>query len=51
MHEIDAALARPHEPERLRRWRRMIEGSLYSDHGRARLLNRWRRQMGVVDWR
>jgi hypothetical protein len=51
MHEIDAALARPHEPERLRRWRRMIEGSLYSDHGRARLMNRWRRQMGVVDWR
>lgn len=51
MHEIDAALARPHDPERLRRWRRMIEGSLYSEHGRARLVNRWRRQMGVVDWR
>jgi hypothetical protein len=51
MHEIDAALARPHEPARLRRWRRMIEGSLYSERGRARVLNRWRRQMGVVDWR
>jgi len=50
MHEIDAALARPHEPERLRRWRRMIEGSLYSEQGRARMVNRWRRQMGVVDW-
>jgi hypothetical protein len=51
MHEIDAALARPHEPARLRRWRRMIEGSLYSEQGRARLVNRWQRQMGVVDWR
>jgi len=50
MHRIDAALSRPHEPERLRRWRRMVEGSLYSELGRARLLNRWRRQMGVVDW-
>ena len=50
MHEIDAALGRPHESERLRRWRRMIEGSLYSERGRARTVNRWRRQMGVVDW-
>jgi hypothetical protein len=50
MHEIDRALARSHDPERLRRWRRMIQGSLYSEQGRARLLNRWRRQMGVVDW-
>jgi hypothetical protein len=51
MHEIDAAVGRAHQPERLRRWRRMIEGSLYSPHGRARMLNRWRRQMGVRDWR
>jgi very-short-patch-repair endonuclease len=51
MHEIDAALHRAHEPERLRGWRRMIEGSLYSEAGRSRVLNRWRREMGVVDWR
>jgi hypothetical protein len=50
MSQIDAALGRPHEPERLRRWRRMIEGSQYSERGRARTVNRWRRQMGVVDW-
>jgi hypothetical protein len=51
MHEIDAALGRPHRPERLRRWRRMLTESLYSEPGRARILNRWRRHIGVVDWR
>ncbi|MBO0844536.1 MAG: hypothetical protein J2P22_03870 [Nocardioides sp.] len=50
MHEIDAALGRPHRAERLRRWRRVIDGSLYSGTGRARVMNRWRRHMGVVDW-
>ena len=51
MHEMDVALGRPHQPERLRRWRRIVAGSLYSETGRARMMNRWRRQMGVIDWR
>jgi hypothetical protein len=51
MHEIDIALGRAHEPERLRRWRRIVAGSMYSNTGRARMMNRWRRQMGFVDWR
>jgi hypothetical protein len=50
MHEIDRALARPHRPHRLHRWRRMVDHSAYSQAGRDRLLNRWRRSMGVVDW-
>jgi hypothetical protein len=51
MHEMDVALGRAHQLERLRRWRRMVDGSMYSEAGRARVMNRWRRQMGVVDWR
>lgn len=51
MHEMDAALGRPHQLERLRRWRRMVKGSMYSEAGRSRTMNRWRRQMGVADWR
>jgi hypothetical protein len=50
MHELDRVLGRPHRPERLRRWRRLVELSTYSDSGRERLLNRWRRAMGVTDW-
>jgi hypothetical protein len=50
MHELDRLLDRPHDPGRLRRWRRLVDGSLYSEAGRARVMNRWRRQMGVVDW-
>jgi hypothetical protein len=50
MHEIDRALHRAHRPDRLKRWNRMVEGSTYSPEGRARLLNRWRRAMGIVDW-
>ncbi len=50
MHELDRTLVRRHRPERLRRWRRMVESSTYSESGRARLLNRWRRSMGVTDW-
>ncbi len=50
MHELDRVLGRPHRPERLRRWRRWVELSTYSDSGRERLLNRWRRAMGVSDW-
>jgi len=50
MHELDRALGRRHRPHRLQRWRRMVDHSTYSEAGRARLLNRWRRTMGVTDW-
>jgi hypothetical protein len=50
MHELDRLLARPHQQQRLRRWRRLVDHSMYSVAGRARVMNRWRRQMGVVDW-
>jgi hypothetical protein len=50
MHELDRLLERPHDPDRLRRWRRMVSESLYSEAGRSRLMNRWHREMGVVDW-
>jgi hypothetical protein len=50
MHEIDNALGRPHDLGRLRRWRKLVENSLYSDAGRARIMNRWRRAGGLRDW-
>jgi hypothetical protein len=50
MHEIDNALGRPHDLGRLRRWRRLVENSLYSDAGRSRVMNRWRRLGGIHDW-
>lgn len=50
MHEIDRHLGRPHRLERLRRWRRMVAESLYGEPGRRRVMNRWQRQMGVVEW-
>jgi hypothetical protein len=50
MHELDEAWGRRHRPERVRRWRWMVESSTYSESGRARLLNRWRRAIGVTDW-
>lgn len=50
MHEIDRALGRPHDLRRIRRWRRMVDNSLYSEAGRRRVMNRWQRAMGVVDW-
>ncbi|HEU5038270.1 MAG TPA: hypothetical protein VFT70_14775 [Nocardioides sp.] len=50
MHEIDRALERPHDPRRLRRWRALVDNSLYSSTGRERILNRWRRQHGLHDW-
>lgn len=49
MHELDGVLQRSHRPDRLRRWRRINEESTYSLAGRARLHNRWRRSMGVLD--
>jgi hypothetical protein len=50
MHELDRALGRPHLVKRLRRWNRMVDESMFSTPGRDRVLNRWRRAMGVVDW-
>lgn len=50
MHEMDRDLGRPHKLVRLTRWRRLVENSMYSAVGRERVLNRWRRLMGVRDW-
>jgi hypothetical protein len=50
MHEIDRALGRPHDPRRHDRWRTLVEASMYSETGRARVMNRWHRAMGVLDW-
>jgi hypothetical protein len=50
MHEIDDVLGRPHDLGRLRRWRRLVDNSMYSDVGRDRVMNRWRRLGGIVDW-
>ncbi|MGA8246497.1 MAG: hypothetical protein WB797_06290 [Nocardioides sp.] len=50
MHELDRLLCRPHQQQRLRRWRRLVDHSMYSEPGRARVMNRWRREMGIVDW-
>ena len=50
MHELDRVLARPHRMYRLRRWQRLVENSLYSERGRDRIQNRWRRVNGLIDW-
>jgi len=50
MHEIDRTLGRPHDHRRHERWCRLVENSLYSEVGRERVMNRWHRAMGVVDW-
>ena len=50
MHEIDRALGRPHDHRRHERWCAQVENSLYSHVGRERVMNRWHRAMGVVDW-
>lgn len=50
MHEIDNALGRPHDLGRLRRWKKLVENSLYSEVGRDRIMNRWRRLGGLADW-
>ncbi|MDP2775574.1 MAG: hypothetical protein Q8O61_18625, partial [Nocardioides sp.] len=51
MHEIDRALGRGHRNSRLRRWRALVDNSMYSPACRERLLYRWQRATGVVDWR
>ncbi|NPC96393.1 hypothetical protein [Nocardioides sp. zg-DK7169] len=50
MHELDRALARPHDARRIARWRRLVANSLYDERGRERILNRWQRAMGFDDW-
>lgn len=50
MHELDRILDRGHELSRLRAWQRLVDNSLYSPAGRERVMNRWRRARGLVDW-
>ncbi|WP_193611622.1 hypothetical protein [Nocardioides lijunqiniae] len=50
MHEIDRALGRGHRSSRLERWRVLVSNSMYSDSCRRRLLLRWQRATGVIDW-
>jgi hypothetical protein len=50
MHEIDRALGRAHRSARLVRWRVLVSNSMYSDSCRRRLLLRWQRATGVIDW-
>ena len=50
MRELDRALGRATDLRRLRRWRRLVDNSLYSEAGRERVMNRWRRQNGIIDW-
>lgn len=50
MHELDRVLDRPHQAERLRRWRALVDDSFYSETGRARVMNRWYRSTTPVDW-
>lgn len=50
MHELDRDLGRRHDARRLRRWRVLVEQSMYSEAGLRRIRNRWQRQMGVVEW-
>ncbi|MBZ5739872.1 hypothetical protein [Nocardioides mangrovi] len=50
MQEMDQALGRVPDLRRLRRWKRLVDNSLYSEAGRERVLNRWRRSGAIVDW-
>ena len=49
MHELDRLLGRPRKTSRLARWRTLVDESLYSETGRRRVMNRWRRSTGVVE--
>lgn len=51
MQELDRLIGRPPKLSRLARWRALVDQSLYSETGRQRVMNRWRRAMGVVEWR
>ncbi|WP_460852085.1 hypothetical protein [Nocardioides montaniterrae] len=50
MDELDRLLDRTRDRRRLRRWKTLVEESLYSEAGRSRLVNRWARAMGVIEW-
>jgi hypothetical protein len=50
LHELDRMLGRDHDLSRLRRWRRLVEHSMYTPATRTRMMNRWRRLSGVVEW-
>ncbi len=50
MHELDRLVGRSHSLRRIRRWRTMVDESLYGERGRLRLMNRWKRIVGVVEW-
>ncbi len=50
MQELDRALGRVTDLRRLKRWRRLVDNSLYSEVGRERMMNRWRRHNGIIDW-
>ena len=50
MHELDRDLGRTHRMMRLHRWRKLLRGSLFSQEARRRVMNRWQREMGVVEW-
>lgn len=50
MSELDTALGRPRRLARLRRWRRMLEESLFTDAGKQKLISRWARIIDVPDW-
>ena len=50
MHEIDRAARPAARHGTAATWRRVVENSLYSEQGRERVMNRWRRQGGIIDW-
>lgn len=50
MHELDRLMARPHSLRRIQRWRAMVDESLFGERGRKRVMNRWKRVVGVVEW-
>lgn len=50
MHELDRTLGRSHQSGRLRVWRSLVGDSLYSDEGRARVMNRWYRSTTPAEW-
>ncbi|MCY7395151.1 MAG: hypothetical protein LH468_03190 [Nocardioides sp.] len=48
--DLDRLTGRRHDPVRLRAWRRMLTNSLYEPVGRERVMNRWHRANGLIDW-
>jgi len=42
LRDADAALGRPHQPDRIRAWEALLVDSAFSVPGRHRLLRRWR---------